>query len=76
MISPTIQRQLLEELDRLDDAQQRQVLSYARSLTPAAPSGPPGRTLAQFAGSIPESDLTTMAAAIAAECERVDADEW
>ena len=57
---------------RLPPAEQRQALAYVETLERAAR----GTVLAAFAGSIPPADLVVMAAAIEADCERVDAGEW
>ena len=47
-------------------------MAYVRALEHA--SG--GAALARFAGTIPASDLTEIAAVIEADCERVDTGEW
>jgi len=57
---------------RLPPAQRAQALAYVRALEHA--SG--GAALARFAGTIPASDLTEIAAVIEADCERVDTGEW
>lgn len=57
---------------RLPAAQQRQALAYVETLERATH----GATLAALAGSIPAADLAAMAAAIEADCERVDAADW
>lgn len=57
---------------RLPTAQQRQALAYVETLERAT-GGP---ALAAFARSIPPADVAAMAAAIEADCERVDAADW
>lgn len=57
---------------RLPAAQQRQALAYVEALERAAR----GSALVSLAGSIPSADLAAMAAAIEADCERVDASDW
>jgi hypothetical protein len=57
---------------RLPAGQQRQALAYVETLERATQ----GTALAAFAGSIPPADLAAMAAAIEADCERVDAADW
>jgi len=57
---------------RLPEAQQRQALAYVETLE----RGPRGAGLVAFAGSIDRADPAQMAAAIEAECERVDAADW
>jgi len=64
--------EIAARIRRLPDAQQRQALAYVETLERAAG----GATLAGFAGSIPAADLAAMAAAIEADCERVDAADW
>lgn len=77
MISPTIEQQIREQLDRLAPAQQRQVLDFARSLgRPSRPVGVPGAALLHFVGSIPADDLHAMAQAIADDWERIDVSVW
>ena len=76
MLSPTIERQILEAMEHLLPEQQQRVLSYARTLAPLLPPGVPGSALLEFAGSIPLDDLEAIAAAIDEGCEQVDQDEW
>lgn len=73
-MSQTDREQIIEQVDRLDDAQQRQVLEFARRV--AAPSAVPSLDLLRFAGSIDRSDLDTMSKAIEDGCERVDPSGW
>ena len=76
MISPALEKELLEQLDKLAPAQQQQVLSFARSLVQARPRGVPGRELLGFAGTILPDDLAAMAQAIEDGCEQINRDEW
>jgi hypothetical protein len=69
-----VKDQIIEQVDRLDEAQRRQVLEYARKLAPV--SGVPGRNLMRFAGSINAADLAAMSKAILEDCEKVDTDGW
>jgi hypothetical protein len=64
--------EIAARLRRLPAAEQRQALAYVETLERAAR----GNGLAAFAGSIPPTDLAAMAAAIEADCERVDAGDW
>jgi hypothetical protein len=73
-MSQTIKEQIIEQVDRLDDSRQQQVLDFARRLT--APAGTPGRNLLQFAGSIDPADLEAMSQAIQEDCEQVDPNAW
>jgi hypothetical protein len=49
-MSQKIRDQIVEQVDRLNDPQQRQLLEFARRL--AAPAAVPGRDLLRFSGSI------------------------
>ena len=73
-MSQRIREQIIEQVDRLDDPQRRQVLDFARRLT--TPMGTPGRKLLHFAGSIEATDLAAMAQAIEEGCEKVDPNAW
>jgi hypothetical protein len=53
---------------RFPDSQQRQALAYVETLERASH----GAALVALKGSIPREDLAEMAAAIEADCERVD----
>lgn len=76
MIVESIEKELHEQLSKLQPAEQRRVLDFARSLKRARPKGIPGKSLLKFAGTIPLEDLKQMQAAIESDCERVDIDGW
>ena len=63
---------LASRVRRLPPAQRAQAMAYVRALEHATK----GPDLARFAGTIPASDLSEIAAVIEADCERVDASEW
>lgn len=71
-----IKEQILKELDSLPYDFQRRVLDFTQALALSVPKGVPGKQLLHFAGSISKDDLQIMAAAIEAECESVDLNEW
>lgn len=71
-MSQKIKDQIVEQVDRLDDPQQRQLLEFARRL--AAPPAVPGGDLLRFSGSIDPEDLEAMQRAIEDGCEKVDRD--
>ncbi|MGO8816405.1 MAG: hypothetical protein ACLQVG_17340 [Terriglobia bacterium] len=73
-MSQNIRDQIVEQVERLDAPQQRQVLDFVRRL--AAPAGVPGRELLRFSGSIELADLEAMQKAIEDGCEQVDASAW
>lgn len=52
----TVASQIHEHLDRMPPEQQRQVLSYVRSLT-VARRGVTGQSLLRFSGVIPPDDI-------------------
>lgn len=71
-MSHSVPDEIATRVRQLSPAQQRQTLAYVEALERAAR----GNGVAAFAGSIPPADLATMAAAIEADCERVDARDW
>lgn len=76
VVNPTLRRDLLEQLERLDAHQQQQVWDFARALAAESQAGTPGQALLSFAGSITQDDLRAMKAAIDEGCEQVDLNEW
>jgi hypothetical protein len=74
MSEQTLQRELLDQIDKLPPYQQRRVLEFARSL--AKPEGKSGAELLRFGGAIDPVDLDAMASAIEEGCEHVNSDEW
>ena len=76
MVSPAIEREIREQLDRLPMEQQRKVLDFARALVLATPRGTPGREVVRFAGTIGAEDAARMNEAIEEGCEAIDPNEW
>lgn len=76
MTSPSLERLIIDQLHKLDDGQQKEVLRYARSLTELQTTGRPGKDLLRFAGTIDKDELRIMATAIQADCEHIEADAW
>jgi len=74
MTNESLQKEILDQLDKLPFEQQRQVLDFARTL--AKPMGKPGKELLPFAGGINADDLSLMAQAIEQDCEQINANEW
>ncbi len=68
----TVPDEIMARIRRLPDVQQRQALAYVETLERASH----GDALVALKGSIPREDLAEMAAAIEADCERVDARDW
>lgn len=76
MIDPSVERELLEQLNHLPADQQRKVLAFARGLTITRTIGAPGQSYLTFAGAIDSADLDVMSQAIEAGCEQVHAGDW
>lgn len=74
-MSPKIQEELLQQMSRLPEEEQRRVLAFARGLAPAE-AGVRGSDLLKFSGLISLDDLQTMARTIEEGCERIDPGEW
>lgn len=76
MTTMAMKNELMHHLNRLPAAMQCQVLQFARALEMTTHTGVPGSSLISFAGCIPAEDLSVIAQAVEAGCERVDAHEW
>ena len=76
MRNTSIEKQILDRLQNLEESQQLQVLNFATFLTTNNNIGVPGKSLLNFAGSIPEEDIELMSRAIDEECRKIDLDEW
>jgi len=71
-MAQNIERELQEQISRLPNEQQRQVLEFARSLADSSrPNGSAGRSLLAFAGTIEENELKLIEQAIDRDCECV-----
>ena len=75
MIEPSVKDVLFRELGRLDEADRERVLEYARTLG-RTPRGVPGSSLLALAGSVSDSDMTEMEAAIEDGCEKANPGGW
>ena len=76
MLDPSLEKEILNQLDKLALEQQQQVLHFARALATLKPLGVPGKELLRFAGMIELDDLHTIAQAIEEGCEKVNLNEW
>lgn len=76
MMDTSLEKDILDELDRLDPSQQLQVLHFVRALILTRPVGVPGKDLLRFAGTIDAQDLAIMTQVIEEGCEKVNPDEW
>ena len=68
--------EVIEQLQKMPQNLQQQVLEFARSLADSPVRGVPGSQLLRFAGTIPLQDIELMRQAIAQDCEQVDLNEW
>jgi hypothetical protein len=68
--------EVIEQLQRMPQSLQQQVLEFARSLVDSPVRGVPGSQLLRFAGTIPLQDIELMREAITQDCEQVDLNEW
>ena len=76
MATESLEKEILEQVEKLPPEQQRQILDHARALVQSVPSGVPGKALLPFAGTIEIEDLKTMTEAIEQGCEQVNTNEW
>jgi hypothetical protein len=76
MIEPSLKDALSRELARLDEADRKRVLDYARALSERTPRRVSGASLLPLAGSVPESDMGEIEAAIEEGCEKVNPGAW
>ncbi|MCY7320846.1 MAG: hypothetical protein LH660_03365 [Phormidesmis sp. CAN_BIN36] len=66
---------VVEQLSRMPQSLQKQVLEFAKTLTNSTVQGVPGSQLLRFAGTIPLEAIALMREAIEQDCEQVDASE-
>ncbi len=71
-----LEQEVAEQLSTLDDARQRQVLDFARSLGETVLRGTPGTDLTRFSGAISRDDLDRITIEIEQGCEQVDSHGW
>jgi hypothetical protein len=71
-MTPSLPDDLAARVRRLPVPDQERALAYVRALERATSPTP----LLALSGTIPPEDLTRIAAAIEADCERVDAANW
>jgi len=66
--------EIIEQVEGLEEPQQRKVLDFARGLRTA--KGTSGSDLLRFAGSIAPADLKAISQAIQEGCEKVEPNGW
>lgn len=74
MVARSITREIIEQLERLEEPELRRVLDYTRSLREGLPKGESGESIVRIVGAIPKENLKEMSDAIEKDCERVDTD--
>ncbi len=73
----TLADQLLEQFNKLDEAQQQRLLNFARILaTTPSVKGEPGDRIVQAVGFFDTQSLDEMEAAINEGCEEIDWRGW
>lgn len=76
MVTSSVKRQILSDLERLSPEQQRRAADLIRDLAAERQPGTSGRDLLRFAGTVDGESARQMLEAIEAGCERVDVGEW
>lgn len=66
-MSQKLQEELLQQMSRLPEEEQRRVLAFVKGLTPVA-GGIVGRDMLKFSGAIGQGDLQAMPKAIEEGC--------
>ena len=74
-MATAIREKIIEQVDRLSDKQQEQVLRYATTIG-QRPIGVPGKDLLSLKGTISKEDADTMMRVIEEDCGRIDPNEW
>jgi len=75
MINSEVKKELLQRMDHLSFASQKQLLGYV-SMVDRRARGGKGKNLLSFAGSIDGDDLKTIKKIIETGCESVDSNAW
>ncbi len=71
-----IKNKIIDELESLNQAQQKKLLDYALNLKRFEKQAANQVNLTRFAGIIPQEDLAIMEKAIEEDCEKVDLNGW
>ena len=74
-MSPALKAEIIEHLDKLPEAKQREVLRIVRGMAGKRLVGTPGKNLAKFAGTISPEDADDLLEAMR-ESRQVEADAW
>lgn len=76
MVLPTVERQILGDLERLTPEEQLLAAASVRKILDAAPRGVRGQDLLVFAGTLDPAAACEMKSAIETDCERIESNEW
>lgn len=75
MNEPSLKDDLYREIADLDESDRKRVLDFVHSLG-SRPQGTSGSALLPFSGTVPESDMAEIEAAIEEGCEKVNPGAW
>ena len=81
MVNSAIQAELMKQLERLSEAQQQQLLGYARALMSAPDTQPAAsttstRSVMHLFGVLSPKEAEKMRNDIEEDCERIDPNGW
>ncbi len=71
-----LKNRIINELDSLNQEQQKKLLDYVINLKLSEKKATSGKSLVGFSGVISKEDLAVMEKAIVEDCEQVDLNEW
>ena len=66
-MSPKLQEEMLQQMSRLPEEEQRRVLAFVKGLAPVAGGGA-GKDLLKFSGAVGQADLQAMTKDIEEGC--------
>lgn len=75
-MSRSLKDKIINELNSLNQFQQKKLLDYAMSLKLTKNKTTEGKRLLDFTGAISKEDLAIMGKAIEEGCEQVDLNGW
>jgi hypothetical protein len=78
MVKSPIEKEILNQVNRLELPEKRKVLEFVRALAESQkPRGVPAEVIFQAAaGLFDKADVEAMMQAVEKDCESVDFDEW
>lgn len=76
MVDPKIKERILNDLERLEPAQQQRAAELVQGLLTPLPKGASVDDLIDLAGTLDDESARQMTEAIEESCERVDLDGW